>query len=227
MVTMPISFARRIRLLIVEPDRSTSDMLRYWVLKSGDYERVFTFATLTQAKLCVESGDINVSLVRRNGNQSFDFVSFCASLPIHVPCLMIAPDWDQDLVLQAFCHGARGVISEQDGLEPISKAIKCVHEGQVWVDSQQLVHLVGALQQLRKDPLVTPRHSLLSNRESQIAMLLVEGYTNQEIASRLRLSKFTVKNHVGNLFSKLGVSNRTQAVSYLIREATDFGLPSS
>jgi DNA-binding NarL/FixJ family response regulator len=136
---------------------------------------------------------------------------------------MLAPAWDRGLVLEAFCHGARGVISERDAPDIISKALKCVHEGHIWANKEQLVHLVGALQLLRKEPKVAPRHSLLSERENQIAMLLVEGYTNQEIASQLYLSKFTVKNHIRNLFGKLGVSNRTQAVSYLIREADAFG----
>jgi len=59
------------------------------------------------------------------------------------------------------------------------------------------------------DSLVEP----LSDREIEILALIAEGYTNQEIARELHLSLYTVKSHARNIFSKLGVKNRTEAVS--------------
>ena len=53
----------------------------------------------------------------------------------------------------------------------------------------------------------------LSERELEVLSLIAEGLTNQEIANRLYLSLFTVKVHARNIYSKLGVKNRTQAVA--------------
>jgi len=52
----------------------------------------------------------------------------------------------------------------------------------------------------------------LSNREKEVLSLLAEGYSNQEIADKLFVSLNTTKTHVSNIYSKLGVSRRTQAV---------------
>jgi len=57
------------------------------------------------------------------------------------------------------------------------------------------------------------RHGLLSNREQEILRLISDGLTNQEIASLLVISITTVKTHVGNIFNKLGVTSRTQAIA--------------
>ena len=61
------------------------------------------------------------------------------------------------------------------------------------------------------DPAASP-HAALTTREREIFGLLCQGLTNRQISSRLWISEGTVKAHVGNVFRKLGVSNRTQAV---------------
>jgi LuxR family maltose regulon positive regulatory protein len=60
----------------------------------------------------------------------------------------------------------------------------------------------------------------LSNRELEVLSLIAEGCTNQEIAQELYLSLYTIKSHARNIYSKLGVKNRTEAVA----KARLFGL---
>lgn len=61
-------------------------------------------------------------------------------------------------------------------------------------------------------PVAQP-NSLLSARESEVLRELASGYTNREIAERLFVSENTIKTHVNNIYSKLGVNRRTQALS--------------
>ncbi len=58
----------------------------------------------------------------------------------------------------------------------------------------------------------------LTEREIEVLTLIGEGHANKEIARMLSISEKTVKNHIGNIFSKLHVCDRTQAVLYAIRK---------
>jgi LuxR family maltose regulon positive regulatory protein len=62
-------------------------------------------------------------------------------------------------------------------------------------------------------PLAAPLVEPLSERERQVLQLIADGATNQEIATELVLALNTVKKHTSNIFGKLGVSNRTQAIA--------------
>ena len=64
---------------------------------------------------------------------------------------------------------------------------------------------------------VSPEESL-TDREAEILRLMTGGYSNREIAEALDLSEGTVKNHVSNILSKLGVRDRTRAVLKAIQQ---------
>lgn len=57
----------------------------------------------------------------------------------------------------------------------------------------------------------------LSDREKQVLVLIAEGMTNKEISARLTISESTVENHTHQIYKKLRVSNRAQAVAYVLR----------
>lgn len=59
--------------------------------------------------------------------------------------------------------------------------------------------------------------ALLSDREKQVLLLIVEGMTNKEISTRLTISESTVENHIHHIYKKLKISNRAQAVAYVLR----------
>ena len=69
--------------------------------------------------------------------------------------------------------------------------------------------------------LVSERHeasdSLLTNREQEVLTLIVNGASNNEVGFRLQISQSTVKTYVRNIFTKLGVSSRAEAVAYALR----------
>lgn len=60
-------------------------------------------------------------------------------------------------------------------------------------------------------------HSLLTKREKEIFILLIQSYTTKEIAKQLYISEKTVRNHISNVIQKLGVESRIQAVLELIK----------
>jgi two-component system nitrate/nitrite response regulator NarL len=114
-------------------------------------------------------------------------------------------------VLNAFRAGARGVFSKSEPVDLLCKCVRCVHNGQIWANSGELV---AAVEALASAPAVRAVNSdgmsLLSKRELQVVHCLAEGLTNREIAERMDLSQHTVKNYLFRVFDKLGVSSRVE-----------------
>ncbi|HET6178788.1 MAG TPA: LuxR C-terminal-related transcriptional regulator [Candidatus Sulfotelmatobacter sp.] len=125
---------------------------------------------------------------------------------------VILPDSSRDeAVLKAFRGGARGVFSKSEPIEQLSKCVRCVHQGQIWANSQALRVAVEAL---ASSPTVRAVNAdgmkLLSDRELQVVHCIAEGLTNREIAERLKLSQHTIKNYLFRIFDKVGVSSRVE-----------------
>jgi NarL family two-component system response regulator LiaR len=78
------------------------------------------------------------------------------------------------------------------------------------------------MQDIRAQDNKETKENSLTNREIEILQQIAKGKTNQEIADELVVSERTVRTHVTNILSKLGLSNRTQAVLYALREGIAF-----
>lgn len=110
-------------------------------------------------------------------------------------------------------HKLYGVFSLGEGLGQLKKAIAVVQRGQIWIDSDRLKSILHGIETIKN----ANSHEKLSTKETQIVELVAEGYKNREIAERLLLSEQTVKSHLGRIFRKMHVSNRSQLVSAIMR----------
>lgn len=114
---------------------------------------------------------------------------------------------EEQLVRAALEAGARSYLLKNVSAESLAEAIRLARAGISSLSPEASGALAG-----RPEP--TPE---LTPREREILRLLIDGDTNAEIAARLGLSLYTVKNHVRNLLGKLGVSSRTEAVSLALQ----------
>ena len=140
-----------------------------------------------------------------------------------VRCVMLLENSDSHSVVEAFRAGARGVFLRSSfSFESLCKCVHRVHQGQVWADSGQLVHVLDAFAQTKPaQQLNSEGMKLLSRREKEVVRAVVEGYSNREIAERLTLSEHTVKNYVFRVFDKLGISSRVELVHYALANSGD------
>jgi DNA-binding NarL/FixJ family response regulator len=134
------------------------------------------------------------------------------------PWVLLLDQSDPDTVVAAFRAGARGVFARtQSDIRFLAKCIRRVAEGQVWVDSQQMLYLLEALtgngESQQEITLAPPK---LTRREESVVRLVVQGMVNREIAQDLRLSEHTIKNYLFRIFDKLGVSNRVELALYAV-----------
>jgi NarL family two-component system response regulator LiaR len=112
---------------------------------------------------------------------------------------------EEDLVRRALQAGANGYLLKDVHPDKLAQAIRDAHEGRPTIASAAAQVLVQATMQ------PAPVGADLTPRERQVLALLAEGRTNKQIAEALTVSSGTVRLHVSNILSKLGVSNRTEA----------------
>jgi two-component system nitrate/nitrite response regulator NarL len=135
------------------------------------------------------------------------------NLPTRVIILTAAED-DRD-VIRAMRLGARGVVLKQSASELLTKSIHKVADGEIWLDNRMTAEVIDAFKksaeagQRREKP-------LLSDREREIVQLVAQGFRNREIGEKLFISEQTVKNHLHNIFDKIGVSDRLELALYAI-----------
>lgn len=133
--------------------------------------------------------------------------------------LMLTYSDDDQIVVAAMRAGANGylVYGETDPAE-VSDAIRRVHRGQTVIDHARTAALARALQQdsgpAAPGPGTAPAG--LTTREEELLRLAADGLTNREIADALVLSVRTVRNHMSNIYSKLHVRSRAEAVAWLL-----------
>jgi DNA-binding NarL/FixJ family response regulator len=130
-----------------------------------------------------------------------------------LPATIILTTFDDDeLVLSGIQSGARGYLLKDVALSELVNAIKTVAEGGSIVKPAVTQRLLKGLEKLHNDFSSLEQPDPLTDRETEILRLMAGGYSNKEIANSLGVAEGTVKNHVSNILSKMGVRDRTRAV---------------
>lgn len=130
----------------------------------------------------------------------------------HISILIVTMYEDDDSVFAAMCAGARGYLLKGAGKSEVIRAITVVAHGEAIFSPQIAQRLMHYFANMRP---ILPEHAFpdLTDREREVLTLIVDGKTNPQIADMLALSPKTVSNHISNIFSKLQVVDRAQAVS--------------
>jgi DNA-binding NarL/FixJ family response regulator len=129
----------------------------------------------------------------------------------HIRVLVVTMFEDDHSVFTALRAGARGYILKDADEDEILRAVRAVGRGEAIFSptiAQRLIDFFSAPQ-----PILLPQiFPELTDREREILGLIAQGHNNNDIARRLGLSLKTVANHVSNIFSKLQVADRAQAI---------------
>ena len=155
---------------------------------------------------------LDLRMPDKNGLAVLEEVNF-DTIPTRVIVLTAAED-DRDLV-RAMRLGARGVVAKESAIDLLVKSIHGVHAGGTWLDSQMTAGVINAFSASSKSGARSEK-PLLSDREMEVVQLVAQGFQNKEIGKELFISEQTVKNHLHNIFDKLGVSDRLELALYAI-----------
>jgi two-component system, NarL family, response regulator LiaR len=128
----------------------------------------------------------------------------------HVEVVALTSVLEDKAVYGAVRAGAIGYLLKDTQADELCRAIKAAAAGQVQLSPQAALRLMREVQVPQSSEKLTPR-------ETEVLRLLAQGMSNKEIGAILVIGEKTVKTHVSNVLSKLGVLSRTQAALYAVR----------
>jgi DNA-binding NarL/FixJ family response regulator len=210
-----------VRLVLIDDHEMVRQGLRSFLERDGDLAIVGEAGTAAEAIPLVERLRPHVALLDLQLPDATG-VEVCGRLRALVPqtrILILTAYAEDSTVITALQSGAHGYILKDMQLEELLRAIRTVAEGRGYLDPRVTQK---TLQWVRAGSSSGPSGgglAKLSRQERLIMPLLAEGKTNKEIASQLRLSDKTVKNYLANIFFKIQVKRRAEAVAWFIKES--------
>lgn len=142
---------------------------------------------------------LDISMPEMNG---IEVMKYLQEHQIHVPVLILSAFVEESYVKVLLDLGVHGYLTKNELPETIAQAIQAVAKGELGWMSPQVNRVLKNIQE-KRDKLFQ-----LSDREQEVLNLISEGKTNVEIAEALFISPHTIKNHITNIFQKLGYKNR-------------------
>jgi DNA-binding NarL/FixJ family response regulator len=210
----PQPAARTIRVFLLDDHEVVRRGVAAMLEAEGDIEVVGEAGTAEQALARIPAANPNVAVLDVRLPDG-DGVGVCRDIRSTMPdvaCLMLTSFSDEEALFDAVMAGASGYVLKQIHGSDLVGAIRTLASGGSLLDPRSTSQMLQRLRDrtARRDPLAT-----LSEQEKQILDLIGDGLTNRQIGERMFLAEKTVKNYVSNLFTKLGMSRRTQAAAYV------------
>jgi DNA-binding NarL/FixJ family response regulator len=203
-----------ISVLLVDDQTLVRQGIRSLLELSDDIRVIAEAADGVQAVEMIPQKKPDVVLLdlRMPGMSGIDVLNSLAQSN-QLPATIILTTFDDDqLVLAGLKAGARGYLLKDVSLDQLVDAVKTVAAGGSLVAPVVTQRLLSGLERMHNEFVSLDRPDPLTERETEILRLMAGGYSNKEIANSLGVAEGTVKNHVSNILSKLGVRDRTRAV---------------
>jgi DNA-binding NarL/FixJ family response regulator len=202
----------RIRVLIADDHPLFRDGVRTLLQSVPDTEVVGEAATGEEAiaQAAALQPDVILMDLHMPGQNGIEATRTILRVSPHIGILVLTMFEEDDSVFAAMRAGARGYLLKGADQAEILRAIHAVSYGEAIFSpaiAERLTQYFAALGQA-----ALPAFPDLTDREREVLGLIAQGHSNGEIASRLVLSQKTVRNHVSNIFSKLQVADRAQAI---------------
>jgi NarL family two-component system response regulator LiaR len=208
-----MSQTETIRVMIVDDHDMVRSGLEMMLEVYDDLELVGNVSRGEDAvRLCpqVQPDVVLMDLVMPNMN-GVETTKKLRELCSNIQIIALTSFKEKELVQDALQAGAIGYLLKNISNDELAKAIREAHAGRSTLAPEATRVLIEAATQPPQ-----PGHDL-TDREREVLQLITEGLNNREIADRLTISRSTVKNHVSNVLSKLGVNSRTEAATFAVQ----------
>jgi two-component system nitrate/nitrite response regulator NarL len=214
-----------IRVLVADNSKFHTQLLVKVLSRNPDLQIVSS--NLDSASLIAASSTEKIDVfvlsafVDEGSQRGFEILEELRETNPHARAVLLLDSSKPEAVIEAFRAGARGVFDHRDSSDLLGQCIRKVHQGQLWLNNEQIAVVLDALASAPKVRAVNGNGmNLLSKREADVVVCVAEGLTNREIGARLGLSQHTVKNHMFRIFDKLGVSSRVELLFMTLSQGT-------
>jgi DNA-binding NarL/FixJ family response regulator len=218
----PVAHAGAVRTIVVEDDPVMASRLADAIARADDLHLVGTAANFRDGAALVAAGGFDVLLCDLGlpDGSGIDLIAQASALHPNADILVITLFGDPAKVLDSIAAGARGYLLKDQRIEDCIAAIREIRRGGSPISpiiARQLLHRIAAP---AAPATTTACQSLLSDREAEVLDMLARGFSYAETAGLLAVSAHTIGSHVKNIYRKLNVNNRSEAVY----EAAQHGL---
>ena len=142
--------------------------------------------------------------------QLHEVVSHNPEVRIIISCV----DGKDKKAISLLAYGIKGILYNTDPPHIIVKAIKKVHEGELWIKRDIMAGFIDSSFSYAPEIFTVNEHTL-TKREREVLYMVAKGFSNGDIADKIGVSVTTVKTHIYRIFKKTNIKNRAEAASYL------------
>lgn len=207
---------KKIRVLMIDDHPIVRSGIRMLLEQAGDIEVVGE----------AERGDDAVGLLKRlkpdvllldmemPGKTGVEVAREVEAARLPVRVLALSAHDDEEYILNLLANGAAGYLTKEEALDTIVDAVHGVANGEEGWLSRRAAARMATMTRKRQRDIID-----LTDREEEVLKLVAEGWTNNRIASELALSERTVRFHLTNIYDKLGVASRGEAISWAVKRS--------
>ena len=212
-----------ISVLIADADRMSAHLIADGLMRGRHGIAVVAVSNSSAETIReLEKSQPDIALINAHLNdgrrRGYHVLQYLQMLSPKTTAIMLIPDSERDLVVDAFRGGAKGVFCRLQPIKLLSKCIRTVHEGQIWADTRNLAFILEFLTQLKPLRLIKPGGGMtrLTPREAEVVHLLADGLSTRDISQKLALTEHTIRNYLSAIYDKLGVSSRVELALYAV-----------
>ncbi len=217
------SSGKPIRIVIADDHPIFRDGLKQLLALEKDFEVVGEAGDGDEVLPAVEKHHPDILLLdlKMPGTHGLSILQKMQTAQSPTKVIVLTASEDKNEFVQAMKLGTCGIVLKQSATELLFKSIRKVYEGEIWLDSHTTAAVIRQFAS-GEEPSPSPANGRarerlpLSQREREIVTLVAQGFKNKEMAEKMFISEQTVKNHLHNIFDKLGVSDRLELALYAI-----------
>lgn len=206
----------QIRVLIADDHRLFHEMLHLTLRQEEGIEIVGEApnGSTTIDAICDLKPDVIIIDIAMPDKDSIEILPALREKSPKTKALMLTAGKDEAMIFKVLKAGAKGCLSKDASISALIRAVQALHQGELWVERKLIARFFD--KNAKANPKVEAKarrpKEVLTPREKEVLSLLTTGRTNKEIAKTLFISEKTVKSHLNNIFRKLNVSGRLQAI---------------